>query len=220
MTIITKASLAAELGVTKPRISQYIKAGMPVRPDGRLDREAVLNWLERYSVSQTDADKGANRAHRLAREARNRGGGRLTPPPQPAYHGAKPPTPRCFHSLERLVSEPGHRLIGYALIGLALRIPANAATFAVRCGLPASQAYRLRMLMMLSIMQEVDEDLSSMGIIDGSSGPLTWHLPSFMQNDWKHLAELAGEPHDEKAWEAAMLKANREQMGSLEDDRA
>ena len=41
---ITKAAFARELGISKPRVSQFVLMGLPVRPDGRLDRVAALQW--------------------------------------------------------------------------------------------------------------------------------------------------------------------------------
>ena len=41
---ITKAAFARELGVSKPRVSQLVQIGLPVLPNGRLDRRAALQW--------------------------------------------------------------------------------------------------------------------------------------------------------------------------------
>lgn len=57
MTKITKASLAAELGVSRARITQYSKMGMPIRSDGQLDREECLAWIRR-NVDPTTSSKG------------------------------------------------------------------------------------------------------------------------------------------------------------------
>lgn len=46
MTITTKAGLAAELGISKARVSQYVQRGLPVRSDGKLDREQALYWIK------------------------------------------------------------------------------------------------------------------------------------------------------------------------------
>jgi hypothetical protein len=44
-SIITKAELAAVLGLSKGRISQLSKRdGFPCRPDGRIDRERAVQW--------------------------------------------------------------------------------------------------------------------------------------------------------------------------------
>lgn len=50
---ITKSQLAVLLGVSKGRISQYITAGLPVRPDGRVDRAAAEEWHRRRTATQT-----------------------------------------------------------------------------------------------------------------------------------------------------------------------
>lgn len=70
MTIITKAALAAELNVSKSRVSQYLKAGLPERVDGKLDREAALHWVSLNLRSGHDHRKGPARARKLAPEAR------------------------------------------------------------------------------------------------------------------------------------------------------
>lgn len=44
--IVTKASLAAELGCSRSRLSQL--KGMPIRPDGKLNRPEVLAWIIKF----------------------------------------------------------------------------------------------------------------------------------------------------------------------------
>ena len=46
--IITKAELARRLGISKARISQLAKRGLPVRDDGKLDLTVALNWIGTY----------------------------------------------------------------------------------------------------------------------------------------------------------------------------
>lgn len=43
--IITKAELSRELGVSKARVSQYIREGLPVRDDGKIEAEAAFAWV-------------------------------------------------------------------------------------------------------------------------------------------------------------------------------
>lgn len=69
MTITTKAALADELGVTRARVSQYVKAGLPVREDGKLNRDDALNWLRLNQTGLNYQDRGATRAMRLAKQA-------------------------------------------------------------------------------------------------------------------------------------------------------
>jgi hypothetical protein len=42
----TKTGFAARVGLTKGRISQLVAEGLPVRPDGRIDVDAGLTWIE------------------------------------------------------------------------------------------------------------------------------------------------------------------------------
>ena len=44
-TIVRKSELAARLGVSRPRVSQYIQFGLPVRNDGRIDLHAACEWV-------------------------------------------------------------------------------------------------------------------------------------------------------------------------------
>lgn len=62
MSIVTKAAFAVELGVTKGRVSQYLKGGMPVRDDGKVDRVEALNWLNAKRLNLMPGTKGLNHA--------------------------------------------------------------------------------------------------------------------------------------------------------------
>ena len=46
--VITKAGLARLLGVTRPRITQLIYDGLPVRPDGKLNQREAVEWVKMY----------------------------------------------------------------------------------------------------------------------------------------------------------------------------
>ena len=45
MHVVTKAELAEELRVSRPRVSQFIDRGLPVRPDGRIDLKIACRWI-------------------------------------------------------------------------------------------------------------------------------------------------------------------------------
>jgi hypothetical protein len=49
--IIRKSDLARELGVSRARVSQLVGRGVPVRPDGRLDRARALAWVRANNFS-------------------------------------------------------------------------------------------------------------------------------------------------------------------------
>src|SRR3954468_8278988 len=70
MAITTKSALAAELGITTSRVSQYVNRGMPVRSDGKLNREQALRWLSEFTVGIVGKDKGANRAQDIVKRER------------------------------------------------------------------------------------------------------------------------------------------------------
>src|ERR1700712_3203720 len=70
MAITTKSALAAELGITKSRVSQDVNRGLPIRSDGKLDRDQALNWLNQNQLGVIGEDRGATRAAQLVKERR------------------------------------------------------------------------------------------------------------------------------------------------------
>jgi phage terminase Nu1 subunit (DNA packaging protein) len=63
--IISKATLAEMLGISRPRVSQFCQQGMPVRPDGRLDRIAALTWISRNIMPSLEGRGAAEEAFAL-----------------------------------------------------------------------------------------------------------------------------------------------------------
>lgn len=60
---VSKSQLAESLGVSRPRISQYVAAGLPVRADGRVDLDAAMAWLRENGREILNfADRGVKRA--------------------------------------------------------------------------------------------------------------------------------------------------------------
>jgi hypothetical protein len=55
----SKTAFAARVGLTKGRISQLVAEGLPVRPDGRIDVEAGLAWMER-NLDPSRRNKGGS----------------------------------------------------------------------------------------------------------------------------------------------------------------
>ncbi len=43
--VVSKAEFAQELHVSRARISQLADRGLPVRADGRIDRDEALMWI-------------------------------------------------------------------------------------------------------------------------------------------------------------------------------
>src|SRR4051812_6948759 len=68
MSVTTKSALAAELGITRGRVSQYVSAGMPVRADGKLNREEAIRWIAKKHYQRFGGDAGARRARQLVRQ--------------------------------------------------------------------------------------------------------------------------------------------------------
>jgi hypothetical protein len=59
-SLINKTELAAELGVSRPRISQLVARGLPVEPGGMINLELAAYWvLDR--LSESNAENGCAR---------------------------------------------------------------------------------------------------------------------------------------------------------------
>ena len=65
MDVITKAQLARELHVSKSRVWQLCKLGLPTLPDGRIDADEAFAWVARHVRSWRGgwetAENGARR---------------------------------------------------------------------------------------------------------------------------------------------------------------
>ena len=83
MTVTSKSALAAELGISKARVSQYVLAGMPTLADGKLDREAAIRWIAKKHYRRIGGDHGARRAKKLVSEGYAGRGADM--PLQPSY---------------------------------------------------------------------------------------------------------------------------------------
>lgn len=176
MAITTKAALAAELRISKARVSQYVKAGMPVRSDGKLNREEALRLVSTNQLSQTYEDKGANRARKLEKPAKHRPGAK------PAVGNYDPEV-----AVARAIVGPAYTLIARTAVemgvtikvayALALRVASDlddyGAKALVRCGFPGFAKT-------LTVGELCD-------------------IREFPDPDWPALAKKLGETFDEEA---------------------
>lgn len=80
MRIVNKTALASLLGVSKSRVSQYVRAGMPVRPDGLVDADVASAWV-RETVDPAKAPVTRVRARTMAASAGSHSD--QLPPPLP-----------------------------------------------------------------------------------------------------------------------------------------
>ena len=55
---IRKVDLAKEIGVSKARISQLIRRGLPVLPNGTLDRKVALAWIRQQPSDWSALKRG------------------------------------------------------------------------------------------------------------------------------------------------------------------
>src|ERR1035437_7177144 len=55
---ITKAELATVLGLSKGRVTQLISKGMPVRTDGKVNRDEALRWYRDAGLAEQSSKRG------------------------------------------------------------------------------------------------------------------------------------------------------------------
>ena len=174
MAITTKAALAAELRISKARVSQYVKAGMPVRSDGKLNREEALRWVSTNQLSQTYEDKGANRARKLEK-------------PQKLKASSGP----TIGNFEPEVA------VARAIVGPAYTLIAQRA---VEAGASIEVAYAVS----LQVASELDRLGAAMlarcgfpGFAKGLSIGETCDMKEFPDPDWAALAKQVGTTFNE-----------------------
>ncbi|HLH16234.1 MAG TPA: hypothetical protein VKX45_03395 [Bryobacteraceae bacterium] len=73
--VLRKGELAQRVGVSAARVSQWVAAGLPVLPDGRVDLQQALDWI----TKNVDRSGGGW----PVRKAANRGATAAMPPASP-----------------------------------------------------------------------------------------------------------------------------------------
>lgn len=185
MTIITKAALADELSISRPRVSQYVKAGLPVRADGRLNRADALNWLKSNALGLNSfADRGVNRAGRLAKGAQAKPERRSERKPQPA------PTASDLDLRD-------------VLVALLDRVEAVVAFAVLAAEGPPETAYAAAGIARAEMFEAASELALTLGAPDEPAGPLGAPPATEYPADWAALADLACHPVDLDAWREA-----------------
>ncbi|WP_264047973.1 hypothetical protein [Methylobacterium flocculans] len=181
MTITTKAALADELGVTRARVSQYVKAGLPVRSDGKLERDEALNWLNRNVVGlNREQDRGVNRAARLAKPTKAK--------------PKSPPEPEPFAPED---------LVRAIVVAMIHRMDAVTAFAVIAAGGSAETAYAAASIARSEMMQAGGDVAMAWGVPDGFDGPLGQVEATPFPPNWPALAAIAGEPPDLGQWREA-----------------
>ncbi|KAF0134893.1 MAG: hypothetical protein FD148_793 [Methylocystaceae bacterium] len=157
MATITKSELGIELAVTKGRISQYLREGMPALGDGRLDRDEALNWLAKNNLGTA-----CDRARALLRgEATER----KTTKSNPKRKSAAPPTPPGFAVLD-LIDARTDRMAVLALLVALTQIGAKASIAAHAAGAERSIAERTGQIMTALFANFIEGYVGDLGILD------------------------------------------------------
>lgn len=186
---ITKTELAQELGLSKARISQLVHAGLPVKSDGRLNRNDALNWITRNVDPTRHRDRGAARAAQATRDA---DAGR--------DHRALPPL--GYAAVERVVN-PFDQGAVFAYLSLVYRARCVAG-IALACGASVPVAWNIAEMMPI-VLAEIGRDaLSEAGIepFKSTDDPDLYVEEAIEGRDWRALAADYGEAYNLEAWRA------------------
>ena len=189
MTVITKADLAREIGVSKSRVSQYVKSGLPVRSDGKLDREAALTHLRMYRVSDVGSTKGPVRAKHL-----------LETGPQVYVAADEQPYSETFRKRASEADKAAVTVL-HQLLVKSRRMMARAA---IECGASLEVAYNLTDFLHADLAEAAHDVLHArgtrafngpgLGVMDQCLGP---------EPSWEQYADAIGEAFDKQAFDDA-----------------
>jgi hypothetical protein len=179
MAAITKARLAAELNVSKARVSQYVKRGLPVLGDGKVDLETAVKWVADNHVALNSRDAGANRAAKLVQRRRS----------------------AAAKSAARLTSTKGEEA-RTALLDVLAKIEAVTAYAAIQAGAAPSLAFLIADIARLEAMDIAARHLEAIGAdeVDDLHGALGKVPPSPFAPNWPAIAAEGGERFDPEAW--------------------
>ncbi len=188
---ITKAAFSREIGVSKARVSQLVKLGLPVMPSGRLDRQDALDWY-RANITPPMIKHGRQNPTLELMEASD---------PAPIEEEARLITKTQFMECWRKAA-----LEGAAWVANELRHPKRVqviAEMAARLGCTTAQAHGIA---------DVYERLVT-GWVFPLEGEDAEEIVLYEEEpDWASVAELTGEPVDFQAW----VRRTDETLGSRE----
>src|ERR1039458_8320855 len=89
-SLVGKSELARELGLSRGRVSQLLREGMPARPDGLVNREECVAWYRENVVARCrELDEGDRPATaKNVRSSAAQGSSRVDDPPREAVEAA------------------------------------------------------------------------------------------------------------------------------------
>ncbi len=182
MAITTKAALAAELKISKARVSQYVKAGLPVRSDGKLNREQALNWIKRTQSRQAVEVKGVAPARKPATDR-----------------------PRNLWEAPPSFFDPEVQVACSIMDGPVRSLPKRQLSL-----VPRGSCVILSFIASIALDDAASEALAKLGFEDFAGNFCVGELcglAEFPEPAWKALAERTGASFDEAVHERLYAKA-------------
>lgn len=177
---VSKAELARLLGISKARVSQLIKCGLPIEADGRVKREIALNWISHNTSQKTHRE---NSTYSKAMRVR-------TP---------KAENPLAFADA---IADPLQRGMVMGAVQMAYDAGAIAALGAFEAGAPLRLAYQISIQVRTSMFERGADWLAKQGCEPFATNP---DFPFILEDagfgvDWPRLASERGETFHPEAW--------------------
>ena len=175
MPLVTKAEFAETLRVSRPRISQYVKSGLPVRRDGLINLDDGLNWVSRNVEPDANCGGAGELARNLLRERTAKGGSRRS---APARRKGGPPIPEAFGILDE-IENPADGSMVVGLLLLVSRVGSLASIAAHGAGADRKVAERTGEVFTALFVQAATDMLVECGVEPISSNPdsMKWPHP-------------------------------------------
>jgi transcriptional regulator with XRE-family HTH domain len=174
---ITKSALAEKLGVSRGRISQYLRMGLPVNENGSVDEAAAKAWVEQHVLPPTGGwGSGLRKCERKAPDAVDSrlhstvsAGGPMAPPRKPGdWRATRDHKEWFFRS-------------GAAALLNRLRcdsVRALAAELALEMGLTAAQAYGISEMWIFLLDEAgpsmISSDIETVTLEERIENPASW----------------------------------------------
>lgn len=179
MPEVSKAEFARSLGVTAPRVSQYVKRGLPVLASGKVDLEIATRWVsENHHHVDRFGDRGSARAKQNVKL-------KVSPvksPPPPPLNSSGDHAAALLGALGKLLRASGPIVAEMAIeAGASLKI-----AYALETMIPIELSKAALRLLPISARQEADD--SDWPWEDGAKST---------DPDWSAIVAKAGEPFDE-----------------------
>lgn len=189
MPLVTKTEFAKTLGVSKARVSQYVKQGLPVDSSGLINLDAGLNWVARSIEPDADCGGASVVASNLLRERAAKPTKGRSRRALPSWRKGGPPIPKELGILDEIENPADGSMVAGILL-MVSRVGSLASIAAHGAGADRKVAERTGEVMTALFVQAATDMLVEVGVEPIASNPdaMQWPHPRFYDEvNWKAL---------------------------------